>query len=400
MEDCLKSGQNRSRREGKIAFFVHSWFPNHQALIDQIDTMCSCRVRYCVLSQSDRNRAWDEWNGLRVVPTVLPGLQIHFQDHQLNLNYGVHKYFRTEPPALVVTKGWGDPAYLLAQRFAWERNIPIITWMCGRDTRDTASNSLLRWLSSAVARTVIKKSRFVFVYGSQARHDALELGAREEDVVIVRHCIDESHFDCARLDSSRPDKSFARKQLGLGAGPLFLCVSQLIPRKGIQDLLCSFDLLRHRRHDAQFLIIGKGELASEVEEFGLKHRGHFAWLPSVPYAEMPDYYAIADYFVLATHLDAWATVINESHCSKLPVISSNAAHAVDDLVEHGRTGLVYPAGNVNELAERMLYALDHPNEMKQMAENGYHLIKTSWNLQESARIWAEHTEIALREPYR
>jgi glycosyltransferase involved in cell wall biosynthesis len=189
-----------------------------------------------------------------------------------------------------------------------------------------------------------------------------------------------------------------RRTIGLrGEGPLFLCISQLVPRKGIQDLLHAFACLHRRRPGARLLLIGKGSLESVVREHVAEYPGDFGWLPSVPYGEIPRYYALADYFVLATHRDAWDMVINEAHCAKLPVISSDAAHAVDDLVIHGQTGLVYKAGDVAGLVEAMEYALDHPAEMKQMAERGYEFIQSTWNVQKSAQIWAQHLGIAIHE---
>jgi glycosyltransferase involved in cell wall biosynthesis len=386
--------------EPAVVFVVHTWFPNHQSLVDELSGLLRYPVRYFVLSSQDANRAWGGPGTVRVPATVIPGISMRLGRLQVNFNMNVTRFLAGIRPAAVVTKGWHEPAYYVAQRFARAHGAPLITWFCGRDRQFPASlpGLFLRKASNFFFRRVVRQSRYVFVYGSRPREDALELGAPDDRIVIVRHTIDESHFDYARQALGAEERLQTRRSVGLGGqGPLFLCISQLVPRKGIPDLLHSFARVHDRRSGAQLLLIGKGPLEPVVRKYVAQYPGSFAWLPSVPYAEIPRYYALADYFLLTTHFDAWATVINEAHCAKLPVISCDAAHAVDDLVTHGQTGLVYRAGDIAGLVEAMEYALDHPAEMKQMAERGYQFIQSTWNLRESARIWAQYLEIAIQE---
>jgi glycosyltransferase involved in cell wall biosynthesis len=384
---------------GAIVILVHTWFPNHQSLIELIAEESSHPVSYFVLSQADGNRAWSDFGEVRVPPRVVPGHRLRLGPYQVNLNTGVARSLAGVRPAVIITKGWGDPGYLAAHRMASERGVPLITWMCGRDPQTPGSlvGRFLRATSTAFARRVIRQSRFVFVYGSRARRDALALGAKEEDVVVVKHSIDDGHFAGAADALPQDVRTARRRELGLDEAPLFLCISQLIPRKGIGDLLDAFARLRKKKVDCQLLLIGDGELRSLVQQFLQTHRDRVAWVPRVPYADIPHYYALADCLVLATHFDAWATVINEAHCAKLPVISSDGAHAVDDLIVHGQTGLVYPAENVSALVEVLNYAADHLDWMKRMAENGYRLVHSTWSLRESARIWTKHIRIANGE---
>jgi glycosyltransferase involved in cell wall biosynthesis len=249
----------------------------------------------------------------------------------------------------------------------------------------------------AVARQFIRDSRFVFVYGTQAREDALALGASPEQVITVKHTVRENHFDCEKHALTRDDRLALRRSLGLQEGPLFLCISQLVPRKGIQDLLEAFTRVGSTHKDTQLLLIGSGPLKGTVKARVAGSAGALASLPAVPYSEIPKYYLSSDCFVFPTHFDPWGTVINESHCAKLPVITSDAAFAARDLIVHGQSGLVFRAGDVAALAEAMEYALDHPSEMRRMAECGYQFVKTQWNQEESARLWARHIELALRE---
>jgi glycosyltransferase involved in cell wall biosynthesis len=381
-----------------VLLVAHTWFPYHQPLLEKVQQLLGRPIEWFVLSASDRNRAW-ALQEAPMRPVVVPGFRVFVGFRELNINHGFRKLLAGMDPGVVVTKGWGDPGYGMAQALARQRKIPLITWACARDsrTRNSWASRCLRRASNLVARRVLRNSRFVFCYGSRARKDVLALGAREKDVIVVKQSIDEQRFDYARHRMAPEQRLKLRRRFGLDEGPLFLCVSQLIPRKGIHDLLQAFAAVRAERREAQLLLIGKGSLAPLVEQFAREHAGHFAWLPQVPYEDIPAYYQLSDCFLFPTHFDAWGVVINEAHCGRLPIICSNTAYGSEDLIVDGHSGLLYSAGDVQALRERMLWALDNPAEMERMAQNGYDFVQTSWNHQQSAHIWAENLKIAMAE---
>ncbi len=53
---------------------------------------------------------------------------------------------------------------------------------------------------------------------------------------------------------------------------------------------------------------------------------------------MPEIYAAADLLVFPSLGDAWGLVVNEAQTAGLPVVCSELAGCVEDLVEPGRTG--------------------------------------------------------------
>jgi glycosyltransferase involved in cell wall biosynthesis len=58
----------------------------------------------------------------------------------------------------------------------------------------------------------------------------------------------------------------------------------------------------------------------------------------------------------------------EAYANGLPVIASRLG-ALESLVEDGRTGLLFEPGNARDLADRLAWALAHPQEMEQMGRN-------------------------------
>jgi glycosyltransferase involved in cell wall biosynthesis len=393
IQDYVKFQDNDCK---KVSILIHTWFPNHQMLFDLVQKEREdFKISYMVFSSKDSNRAWDIKNDTVVKPTVVPGISMTLLSRGINFNFSISKYLSRTNPQLIITKGWGDPGYFAAHRFAHKRNIPVITWMCGRD-KTVKNSNIFRRITSGLGKKVIASSRFVFVYGTEAKNDAIGLGAKPENVIIVKHMIDDRHFDYRSSRVTNETRKELRRELGFDESPLFLCISQLVKRKGITDLLKAFDIIKKKRPGIQLLLIGKGPMQGLVEQYAKENKS-FKWLPAIPYEQIPAYYQICDCFVFPTHFDAWGTVVNESHWAKLPIICSDGAHASYDLIKHGQSGFVYPAGNIDKLAELMDYSVENANEMKRFSDNGYNFVNSQWNLNQSVELWSRYIASAIDE---
>jgi len=68
---------------------------------------------------------------------------------------------------------------------------------------------------------------------------------------------------------------------------------------------------------------------------------------------LASYYALAETFVFPTHTDPWGLVVNEAAACGLPIIASDAAGCVPDLLEDHWNGRVAPAHEIAQLAMAM-----------------------------------------------
>jgi glycosyltransferase involved in cell wall biosynthesis len=70
-------------------------------------------------------------------------------------------------------------------------------------------------------------------------------------------------------------------------------------------------------------------------------------------AELLDFYAQADVFVMPSLVEAFGVVFLEAMASGIPVIGTRAG-GIPELIEHGRNGLLSEPGDVVGLAESLL----------------------------------------------
>lgn len=57
--------------------------------------------------------------------------------------------------------------------------------------------------------------------------------------------------------------------------------------------------------------------------------------------------------------------IAEAFACGLPVLASRLG-AMEEIVEDGRTGLLFEPGNAEDLAEKVAWAWEHPKELEEM----------------------------------
>ena len=87
-------------------------------------------------------------------------------------------------------------------------------------------------------------------------------------------------------------------------------------------------------------------LRAEAAALGLTN---VSFLGFVNQSALPEVYAMADIFVMPSARDMWGLVLNEAMAAGLAPVASDRVGAVADLVSHGETGFVFPAGDWNAL---------------------------------------------------
>jgi len=388
-------------REGvrkNVAIVSRAWYPNHQLLFEEVQSILGDRakIHYFLLSEKESRRPWS-LTSKSVGPILVPGIHLKAFSKEAVVNTSLRRHLDKANPSLIIVTPWSEMGCFLAKRYGRKRGIPTIGWTVGlREWNPTVFWRMRSALTKALLRRFVKEDRFVFVDGVKAKRDVLELaGVSEDKIVVVKHVINERHFDYANHPRNHEYVQHQRSVLTLDERPLFVCVSQLVQRKGIDSLLRAFMKLLQDTKDVQLLLVGDGPLRALAQQWLELCPANFKWLPSVPYDQVPMVYAIADYCVVPSYFDDWCNVVNESLCGMVPVLCSDGACAAYDLIRHGETGLMYRGGDVDSLHGLMLYALGNKAVMRKMAENGYRFVRTEWNTAESARIWAKYILIAL-----
>ena len=66
--------------------------------------------------------------------------------------------------------------------------------------------------------------------------------------------------------------------------------------------------------------------------------------------------------------ETFGLVVVEAFACGVPVVASRLG-AMAEIVEDGRTGLLFTPGDPDDLAEKVRWAIDHPDAMERMGKN-------------------------------
>jgi glycosyltransferase involved in cell wall biosynthesis len=144
-----------------------------------------------------------------------------------------------------------------------------------------------------------------------------------------------------------------------------LFVGRMIIRKGVHTLLLAFAQLQKRLPEATLRLVGGGiaavdfssyydKLRQIIENFGLSDKVCF--LGELDRFALFKEYSNCSAVVLSSVLETAPVVIMEAMAAGKAVVSTDAGGA-RYLIEHGRSGLVVPCGEIPELADALFKIL-------------------------------------------
>jgi glycosyltransferase involved in cell wall biosynthesis len=207
----------------------------------------------------------------------------------------------------------------------------------------------------------------VLAIGLANREFYRAIGVPERRIFDMPYAVDNRRFmaEACLADGER-------KELRAGFGlhddhPIVLYAAKFQRRKRPDDLLHASARLRREGVVFHLVMVGSGEMETELRTLAQRLRLsniHFAGF--VNQASLPRVYAACDVFVLPSENEPWGLAVNEAMCAGLPIVASSEIGCVPDLVEDGRNGRTFPAGNVEELIDALRPLLIDPELRRRM----------------------------------
>jgi glycosyltransferase involved in cell wall biosynthesis len=216
---------------------------------------------------------------------------------------------------LDVIHGVANVAPLVAPGVARVVTLLDLIWVHHPDALEPAANAGMRRIAPRSARAADR----VIAISEAARADLIRtLGLHAGKVDVTRLGIRPSDGAAATPEPA------LRKRLGIGPGPIVLCVAQKRPHKNLARLVAALAQVEDRR--AQLALVGQAtpherELLALAEELGLGDRVHFpGWLSE---EELEGLYRASSCFVLPSLEEGFGLPVLEAMERDVPVACSN-----------------------------------------------------------------------------
>jgi glycosyltransferase involved in cell wall biosynthesis len=226
----------------------------------------------------------------------------------------------------------------------------------------------------------------VIVPSSGSRELMRSLALPDERVTITPYVVDN---DWWLAQSAKVDRAAARGSWGASeADGVVLFCAKLQPWKRPFDLLEAF--AKSGVPNTLLVFAGAGPLRAELEarvaSLGLGKRVRF--LGFVNQSQLPAIYTAADLMVLPSVYDAFGVVVNEAMLCGCAVAASDHVGAARDLIVEGRTGFVYPCGDVDALARVLRQAMGDRAKLTEMQRTARARMET-WSPRENIEATLE-----------
>lgn len=192
-------------------------------------------------------------------------------------------------------------------------------------------------------RQALRSSDSLIAVSDESARELREI-TDSPNITVITNAIDTSVFDGG--GSSANDG--AVKLLFVGA------IGKL---KGERDLIRALAILRKSKPNIKVSILGYGaeSLQDYCDELGVSEFIEF--LGAVSMQDRIGFFHDADIFILPTFAEAMPMSVIEAMAAGLPVVTTPVG-GIPELIEDGETGLLFPPGDVETLAEKIEFLLN------------------------------------------
>lgn len=272
-----------------------------------------------------------------------------FAGSKLLLNRGMSRSLSAFAPDVILCGGYNYPASWQAAYWAANHQVPFLLWSESTALDARKRNPAVEMLK---ARFLNLCCAFV-VPGIAAANYLRSLNVTDELIFTAPNAVDNRLF-CMEAERSRESEAKLRTELGLPCRYL-LYVGRLVKEKGIFELVQAYgELDSETRKQIGLVFAGDGPDRSDLIHRASKIKAGTVQFPGFVHREdLPKFYAFAEALVFPTYTDPWGLVVNEAMSCGLPVIATNVAGCVPDLVQHEWNGLTVPSRDPASLAAAM-----------------------------------------------
>ena len=224
--------------------------------------------------------------------------------------------------------------------------------------------------------TLANRTALIIANSQASRNAFIQAGGRPDRIHVVYNGFRPETY----AQASERDR--LRQQLDVGDRFVVGHFSRLSPWKGQHVLI---EALSHCPENVFALFVGDAlfgeddyvaQIHQQVQALNLQHRVHFLGFRS----DIPALMQACDLIShTSTAPEPFGRVIIEGMLCQRPVVAAAAGGAIE-LIDHGHTGWLTPAGNAQKLAEVITTACQQPQRVAAIAQAAQQHAQTHFNL--------------------
>jgi glycosyltransferase involved in cell wall biosynthesis len=194
---------------------------------------------------------------------------------------------------------------------------------------------------------------------------------------VIYNGIDPTPFEAARAN-----REAVHRALGvlLPMENVVISIANLIPYKGLPDLIEAAAIVTERMPAVKFLLVGEDrgiqkQLEAKAERLCISQKVVFLGQR----LDIPDLLAAGDLLALSSHEEGFSNVILEAMASGLPVVATDVGGNREAVMD-GITGWLVPPRDPDAMAERILDLLIDRGKAESWGRRGQDRVKEAFTI--------------------
>ncbi|MGA3160061.1 MAG: N-acetyl-alpha-D-glucosaminyl L-malate synthase BshA [Terracidiphilus sp.] len=241
------------------------------------------------------------------------------------------------------------------------RRLPFVTTLHGTDiTLVGLDRSYL-----PITRYAIQESDGVTCISNYLKEETVKHFGITKPIEVVTNFVNCDEYVPIKVESARAE---ARRRLAAPDEAILMHLSNFRPVKRVVDVVKVFARVA-RELPAQLVLVGDGPERSAAEwlahDLQINEKVHFIGKQERVNELLP----LADLMVMPSELESFGLAALEAMACKVPSIATRVG-GVPELIDDGVTGLLYPVGNVDDMAAGAVSLLKDRARLETMREAG------------------------------
>ncbi|MFQ5657757.1 MAG: N-acetyl-alpha-D-glucosaminyl L-malate synthase BshA [Candidatus Methylomirabilales bacterium] len=230
----------------------------------------------------------------------------------------------------------------------------VVTTLHGTDITLVGTDPSLR----SITRFAIDMSDRVTAVSSYLQQKTFETFEPRRSIQVIPNFVDSSRF--------HPGERDARHGFASSGERVLLHLSNFRPVKRVSDVIQIFARVR-REVSSKLIMVGDGVDSPTAQQLArdLKMEKDVFFLSRQQ--DIPNLMNLADLFLLPSELESFGLAALEAMSCGVPVIATRVG-GLSEVVEDGVTGLLYPVGDVEGMAQGALRVLTDEALHRRMAQ--------------------------------
>jgi glycosyltransferase involved in cell wall biosynthesis len=273
---------------------------------------------------------------------------------------------RLERYDAVVVNGWHYKSAWQGILACWRHKVPVL--VRSDSHLRTARHPVKTMLKGAPYRWFVPRLNACLPVGQWSADYFRHYGAKPDRVFVVPHAVNPSFESDSKSMAHR--RTEFRDRWGLkSTETAFLFVGKFVENKRPIDFVRAIERAHAHSPHVVGLMVGDGPLRRVCERIVDESRLPIRFTGFLNQSEIVQAYIAADALTLLSKGETWGLVVNEAMSCARPCLVSDRVGCGPDLVSPGKTGHVFPFGDVDVLSARMLEGACRPEHLIAMGEN-------------------------------